>query len=241
MKPKIIAHRGYAKTYPENTLSAFKAALVLGSDSIELDVHSTSDNKLVIHHDYYLGNPDNGRGVIHKADSSYLQKLRIEKKEKIPTLEAVFELIGDQMDYEIELKGFGDHFLKLVLEQVKRFGLLERIEFTSPHPYAVTRIKQLDPKVITGIFVAAPPTWMDKELAQLQAINNGLQAGANVLHCPITILDKSFITKAHLSNIQIHAADCDEEKSLNQALSLGVDQLSTNELELALALREQAA
>ena len=48
---KIFAHRGFSGKYPENTMLAFKKAVEIGCDGIELDVHLTKDNVLVIIHD----------------------------------------------------------------------------------------------------------------------------------------------------------------------------------------------
>jgi glycerophosphoryl diester phosphodiesterase len=50
----VIGHRGGAGLSPENTLSAFRRALDLKVDAVELDVLLTSDRKLVVHHDYRL-------------------------------------------------------------------------------------------------------------------------------------------------------------------------------------------
>ena len=50
----LIGHRGAAGLAPENTLSAFNKAWNLGVDAVELDVHLTSDGKVVVHHDYQL-------------------------------------------------------------------------------------------------------------------------------------------------------------------------------------------
>ena len=50
----VIGHRGAAGLSPENTLSAFRRALDLKVDAVELDVLLTSDRKLVVHHDYRL-------------------------------------------------------------------------------------------------------------------------------------------------------------------------------------------
>ena len=63
MSIKLVAHRGHSEKFPENTLAAFKAARDLGADAIELDVHLTQDGQLVIHHDYYLDNPNGGHGA----------------------------------------------------------------------------------------------------------------------------------------------------------------------------------
>lgn len=53
----IVGHRGCRGLRPENTMAAFRHALDMGVDGIELDVHLTKDGKLVVHHDYDLS-PD---------------------------------------------------------------------------------------------------------------------------------------------------------------------------------------
>lgn len=237
MNTKIIAHRGYWKTCPENTLSAFKEALILGAQAIELDVHATKDGQLVVHHDYYLGNPDNGEGLIFQKESSYIQGLKIGEGERIPLLSEVFELIGNKMQYELELKGFTLEFLKSVAQMVKQFNLAEKVEFTSPSAYNLTRLKEMGSTFRTGLFAAPFPDWMDRELGQTLLMNNALLGMIDVLHCPLSIIDEALIAKAHEQGLKVHAADCNTEEDLGRAFSLGVDQLSTNELELALSIQ----
>ena len=47
----LAAHRGDRKHFPENTMPAFEAALRMGADMIETDVHMTRDGELIIMHD----------------------------------------------------------------------------------------------------------------------------------------------------------------------------------------------
>lgn len=54
LRPQIIAHRGGADLWPENTLSAFAGAIACGADGAELDVHLTRDGELVVYHDEAL-------------------------------------------------------------------------------------------------------------------------------------------------------------------------------------------
>ena len=54
MTPQIIAHRGASYLAPENTLTAFKKAMEIGADGVEMDVQQTIDAGLVIHHDYMI-------------------------------------------------------------------------------------------------------------------------------------------------------------------------------------------
>jgi glycerophosphoryl diester phosphodiesterase len=237
MNTKIIAHRGESEYNPENTLAAFSAALADGADAIELDVHMTSDGVVVVHHDYYLGNPDNGEGRIYEKDLAYIRSLRIGEAEKIPTLEEVFALIGDTLHYEIELKGFGKEFLDKVVALVKKYNLTSVVELTSPHAYTLTYINTLDSSLRTGMFVVPFPEWMDKKLGQMIVINNAIMGGVNVLHCPIELIDQEFIRTANDNDLLVHAADCDTDDDLRAALTAGVDQLSTNRLKKAIAWR----
>ncbi|MDD6142170.1 MAG: glycerophosphodiester phosphodiesterase [bacterium] len=43
----LAAHRGDRKHFPENNMPAFEAALRMGADMIETDVHMTRDGKLL--------------------------------------------------------------------------------------------------------------------------------------------------------------------------------------------------
>lgn len=238
MQPKLIVHRGNTKNHPENTLSAFQAALESGADVIELDVHMTSDGGLIVHHDYYLGSPDNGEGRIFERDLLYIQSLKIGKAEKIPTLAEVFEVIGKKLRYEIELKGFGEELLLKTINLVKEYDLTGFIEFTSPHAYMLSSLKALEPSLKTGTFIPPLPVWMDKKLGQTIAINNALLGNVDVLHCLFDMTDEGFIQAAHGSGLLVHAADCDTKENLQVAFNMGVDQVSTNEIDLAQQLRE---
>lgn len=53
-KVLVIGHRGASGLYPENTLAGFERALDIGVDGIELDVLTTADGVLCVHHFYTL-------------------------------------------------------------------------------------------------------------------------------------------------------------------------------------------
>ena len=53
-RPLQIAHRGGAGLWPENTMEAFARAIEAGADGIELDVHLSADNVLIVYHDEAL-------------------------------------------------------------------------------------------------------------------------------------------------------------------------------------------
>jgi glycerophosphoryl diester phosphodiesterase len=49
--PQIIAHRGASGEFPQGTWLAFQNALDMNTDVLELDVHMSKDNHIIIHHD----------------------------------------------------------------------------------------------------------------------------------------------------------------------------------------------
>lgn len=130
----VIGHRGAAGLLPENTLAGFKKAIELGVDTIELDIHLTSDNEAVVCHDSGL-NPaitrdTNGkwikeRHLIKELTLSEVQSYDVgklnrwkdyakrypdqkpAKGERIPTLRDVIQLVkrtGNKTHLFIELK-----------------------------------------------------------------------------------------------------------------------------------------
>ena len=63
-RPRVIAHRGASSIAPENTLDAFKLALDLGADGVEMDVHLSSDGTPVVIHDRRVDRTTNGTGRV---------------------------------------------------------------------------------------------------------------------------------------------------------------------------------
>jgi len=91
-KPLIIAHRGASAEAPENTLAAFRRALALGVDSIELDVQVTTDGVPVVFHDASLQRLTGKRGRLTEKSWPKLTLLRVHATESIPRLVDVLRL-----------------------------------------------------------------------------------------------------------------------------------------------------
>ncbi len=242
---KITARVGFNERYPENTLLAFREALNVGADRIELDVHQSSDGRLVVHHYYNLGHTNDGEGLIFERDSTYLRSLDAGgwfspdfRGERIPFLEELLEACGDSTEYEVDLKGFSIEFLDAVLDLVRRYGLLGRVEFTSALPFLLGRLKEMQPDATIGSFVRPFPEWMSLDLGQSITKGHLLLGRVDVAHCPLGILTQEYVRDLQESGIRVHASNTDTEQELRAAFELGVDQLSTNRLQLALSVRQ---
>lgn len=101
---KRIAHRGATEFYPENTLAAFKKAIELGFDGVELDVRRCQSGELVVIHDAQLKRTTNGRGLVSDLSLTELRQLKIGGSYQIPTLSEVIEQILPKTWLDIEIK-----------------------------------------------------------------------------------------------------------------------------------------
>ncbi len=72
---KISCHRGANRYAPENTLPAFKEAMRLGIDYLEMDIRTTLDNQLFIMHDNTINRTTTGKGKVREQTASQLHDL----------------------------------------------------------------------------------------------------------------------------------------------------------------------
>ena len=99
--PLVIAHRGYSRMAPENTLLAYRSAIEAGADMVEMDINLTRDGELVLIHDHFLERTTNGIGLIQdytldeikQLDAGYHFQPRVEGA-CIPTVEEAIQLIN---------------------------------------------------------------------------------------------------------------------------------------------------
>ncbi|AGA32997.1 Glycerophosphoryl diester phosphodiesterase [Thioalkalivibrio nitratireducens DSM 14787] len=74
-RPELIAHRGYAARYPENTLPALEAAAAAGARFVEVDVQLAADGVPVLFHDHGLRRVCGVSGVVHRWRYADLERL----------------------------------------------------------------------------------------------------------------------------------------------------------------------
>lgn len=142
----ILAHRGYHRSRPENTLAAFEAAVAQGVDGIETDLRVSLDDRLILFHDAALadGTPvaELTRGQLARAAGH-----------AVPTLEEAFARWPDLL-WNVELKTADA--LGPLTQRFARQPLPARLLFTSfDHAAVVDALACLDAD--GGLLLEAPP------------------------------------------------------------------------------------
>ena len=108
----LCAHRGASETHPENTLAAFREAIMRGAQMIEFDVALTKDGHPVLMHDETVDRTTNGKGTVAELTLEEVLKLdagswknRRFKGERVPTLAEALAMMPENVWLNVHLKG----------------------------------------------------------------------------------------------------------------------------------------
>ncbi|HUJ43539.1 MAG TPA: glycerophosphodiester phosphodiesterase family protein [Opitutaceae bacterium] len=142
--PLLIAHRGASAEAPENTLPAFRRALALGVDGIELDVQLTRDGVPVVFHDTTLARLTGRRGRIAWLTREELRSARVQG-EPLPTLAQVLALPRKRAVVQIEIKRGVP--VAPVVQAVLRGQAAADVVLASFDPPIVAEMRRLAPQI----------------------------------------------------------------------------------------------
>lgn len=159
VRPLVIAHRGVAGEAPENTMPSFRLAHEQQCDAIELDVHLTGDDQIVVCHDDTVDRTTDGKGRIREMTLEQIRRLDAGSwfdsqytGERIPLLSEVLEWLPPEIGLNIELKDSADGSLESrVIDTVRDFDRMESVLFTSFDHKMLYRLKKQAPEARIGL------------------------------------------------------------------------------------------
>jgi glycerophosphoryl diester phosphodiesterase len=238
---RLYAHRGAAAERPENTMPAFERALAIGVDALELDVHVTRDDHLIVVHDdtgaRTTGVPtawadldledvrrlDAGWGFVDAAGGRPFAGQAI----GIPTLDDVLTAFPD-VRLNIDLKG--ERAVELMLALIARHGAEDRVTLASFHLRTLVAIRR---RGYAGETALAQP-----EVASLLAVPaviwrqlplTGTAAQVPVRAGAIRLDRPTFIAKCHAIGLRVDFWTIDDPAEAARLLELGADGIITND------------
>lgn len=222
-RPRLIAHRGASLLAPENTLPAFAHALRLGAAGIELDVHRTADDAIVVHHDpiprVSICPPALAGRPFRDLTRQDLRSLRVDGDTPIPTLDEVLELVGDRLTVYCELKGEG--VVELAAPALARHRGPSAIHAFDHR--AVQRAAELAPTVPRGILVGS----------RLVDTAHALRAaGATTLWPQVDFVDPDLVDEVHELGGEVIPWTVRSSDRAVELIQFGVDALCVDDLAL---------
>jgi glycerophosphoryl diester phosphodiesterase len=264
----LQGHRGARGLAPENTIPAFKKALELGVNTLELDVVVSKDKLLVVSHEPWLNDQvtmdantkkiSKEEGLAYKIFEYTYQDLSLydvgslgnilfpqQVKEKVskPLLSAVIayaEAINPKIKYNIEIKSTPEEEKNGYQPNIEEFADLLVKELKATLPINRVIIQSFDPRVLQYLH----KTYPEYTLAHLVFENDYKKNSADLGFIPqiyspyYALLNPTEIATMHQNNMLVIPWTVNEPEDMKRLLAMGVDGIITDYPNLALPFRK---
>jgi glycerophosphoryl diester phosphodiesterase len=242
--PLVMAHRGGAGLWPENTLYAFSRAVEMGVDVLEMDLHSTSDGGLVIIHDETVDRTTNGTGPVNRMTLDQLKRLDAAYRWSndggksfplrgrgisVPTLQELFEAFP-RTRFNIDIKQEQPSLVKPFCRMIRESGMTGNLMVASFDAKALDDFRHECAEVATS----ASPVDVSRFLAHKTIASPGTHTpAAHALQVPEyaggrQVLTGELVEAAHKHQLEVHAWTINDEATMRRLIALGVDGIITD-------------
>jgi glycerophosphoryl diester phosphodiesterase len=243
-RPLVIAHRGGAALWPENTLYAFTQARDLGVDVLEMDVQITADGVLVVMHDGTLDRTTDGTGAVNRLTLAEVKKLDAAfrfstdggrsfplrgRGISVPTLQEVFKALPG-MRLNIEPKQAQPSIVKPLCRMIREGDMTKKVTVGSFNAQVLQEFRSECPEVATSASPAEVSAFLAMKEGEPETARN---LAAQALQVPEQIggrriLTREFIQAAHRRKLQVHAWTINDEESMKRLIDLDIDGIMTD-------------
>jgi glycerophosphoryl diester phosphodiesterase len=211
-----IGHRGAKGHIAENTLASFAKAIEMGVHAIELDVHLSSDGKVMVIHDDTVDRTTSKTGLVSDFPAHDLEGLGI------PALESVFDLVDKKCFINVELKTYetADKVAELIEYYVSEKNWdYEHFIVSSFDWNALQQINFLNEKIPIGVLTS---TDLDLALAFAKFIK------AHSVHPYYHLLTSENVKQMQSKNFKVYPWTINEPEDIIFVKSLNVDGIITD-------------
>ncbi len=224
----VIGHRGIAASFPENTILSFEKAIEVGVDAIEFDVHLTRDRRLVVTHDHDIDRCCNGHGKVGSFTLAELKAFDFGSWKgpefagiRIPTLEETLDAVFAKKPgfyLLVELKDDIDDCTRMVIDTLRRYGMIGHCLVLSFHARQLKLARQLEPDLTLQGF---PDRYRKDDCADLYDFIDKICLWNKDANEPE-------ISACHARNIAVDIYPVDNAEQLDHVIGLDIDSVTTN-------------
>jgi glycerophosphoryl diester phosphodiesterase len=218
----IVAHRGLHVSERENTVAAFKAAVDLGVDGVELDVRRTRDGVLVVHHDAQVAGL-----VIAQGTASQLPAY-------VPTLDEALDALRGVV-VNVEIKNIQDEkepsydatgaFAREVVTHLRASGWVQSVIISCFDVATCAVVRSFDHDIKVGWLL-----WLD---ALPEAMLKAHVLGLDAVHPPFARLGAADMVRAGELELEVNVWTVNEPSDIRAMGVLGVASVITDDPALA--------
>lgn len=253
--PRVIAHRGDSRNYPENTLPAFESAVRMGIDVVETDIHLTKDGVLVIWHDPTLERNTDGSGRIEDHTLEELRRFDAGytftkdggrtfpfrgKGVRICTLAEALEHCPEQrfnIDLKTKCPEIVDEFIKVIREH----DAVDRVVGASFHLSNLKRLRRLAPDFLTSITTAevVPLLLRQKTHTLPKAFKRKIIFQIPMAAGPVKVVTPAFVKAMHQRGAVVMVWTINDEETMRRLFEMGVDSVMTDDPALVIKVADE--
>ena len=218
--PDVVAHRGFHKSAPENSIAAVKAAKDLGVFGAEIDVWRTTDGRLVVNHDAKINNI-----VIQNSAYDKLKDVKLSNGESLPTLEAMLDCIGK------------DSKTKLIIE-IKTHNSQEKQQAAATDVVSLVKSKGMDKvveyiafdyetcKVLAAADKSATVGYLNGDKSPAEVAADGIKCVDYQLK--VFNSNPTWIKEAQDKSVIVNVWTVNSDSDIISAVAKGVDRITTD-------------
>ena len=247
--PTNFAHRGASSRAPENTLEAFRLAVLSGAGGLELDIHMTSDGRIVVIHDDSVDRTTEGTGLVRRMTLHEVQSLDAGYRFtpdggttypyrgrglRVPELgEVLGEFPGHKVNIDIKEEQPGVE--TALLETIKDANAGDRVLVVSEMTAVVERVREL-----SGSSVSTGASRREiRNFYRLSRLRQEflVRPPYDALQVPVEyggreVVTPRFVKAAHDRGVRVDVWTIDDPKEMRRLLDLGADVIMTNRPEV---------
>lgn len=220
----ITSHRGSCYYCNENSIKSIEKAIESGCDYVEIDLRTTKDNKIILSHD------DNLKRLYNK--DVYIKELTLQEinnisNGEIPTLEEVFKDFKHKIKFNLELKvkDQNDILPMEVSKLINKYDMDDYVLVTSFNKKIICDYKTKNKSMKVGYI-------SNKKNEDYVNLN------IDVLSLNYKLINEELVKELHNNNKEVHVWTVNDEKTIKEALNMGVDNIITDDVSLVKKIKD---
>jgi glycerophosphoryl diester phosphodiesterase len=210
--------------YAENSVAAVAAAAQIGADGVEIDVWLTSDKHLIVNHDRVVA-----RRPIPSTPSAMITALK-----PLATLEDVLFAAGD-LRVNVEIKAtrstsYNTAVARAVSDFLDSSPASAQCLVSSFSLAICDEVRRLSAQRRVG--------WLVEHRPHRSVLDEVANSGLTSAHLAFSRVNAAVVERAESLGVELHVWTPNLRRDLDRMMDLGVGALITDDVVLALELRE---
>jgi len=232
-----VAHRGFSAQYPENTLTAIRAAIDAGATGCEFDVYGSKEKVVVLMHDKTVDRTTNGKGKVTQLSLAELRTLDAGSwkgiafaNEPIPTLKEALSLLrgsGCQSVIEIKMEGISQQ----VIDDVREMKMVDEVAVIAFSQSVVREIRELEPDITCAWLSGEDLEGSTQQRADWLE-ERARQCKTSILDLKYKMLSPDLVAELKRRGFAVWTWTVDDPAMMRMLKDWGVDSITTNRPDL---------